>query len=327
MYRNQLTYSDSQLIEFLDQGYSIKATKLDFVDIGSFYAFIVTTKENNKLFLKVYPKDQSLVPIHPTTVLLNNAGRALHRFRNEFGITNLSYMIADNTGQFCFTTNELILCLFDYIEGFHPSYSPNQLSADKLANLFFQLHQIPSEKFTCFETENFDIEYALGLSKWINHDVELTDTTHAKSMLSLLDKNKEKLTRGLNTIQQWQTKFSKGKMPFVITHGDAHHYNVLQTPYEVWLVDWDGLKIAPIERDLWHYQEAPLVDEYCKLNPHYKINHNLCEFYRLQRFFEDSRYYLKQVLLGKNSTQEQSEKDKECFLTHWGWSVCLTHLQ
>ncbi|WP_238584588.1 phosphotransferase family protein [Legionella worsleiensis] len=131
----------------------------------------------------------------------------------------------------------------------------------------------------------------------------------------------------MNTIQQWQTKFSKGKMPFVITHGDAHHYNVLQTPYEVWLVDWDGLKIAPIERDLWHYQEAPLVDEYCKLNPHYKINHNLCEFYKLQRFFEDSRYYLEQVLLGKNSTQEQSEQDKKCFVTHWGWSVCLTHLQ
>lgn len=192
-----------------------------------------------------------------------------------------------------------------------------------MAKVFFQLHQIPIAEFRDFAVENFNIDYALGLSNWINRQVILNDKTHRAEMFAVLDKNKERLLIGLTNLQTWQTQFTKTQMPLVITHGDAHHYNVLQMPFDIWLVDWDGLKIAPIERDLWHYEYAPLIDEYCKLNPLYKINHELCKFYRLQRFYEDIRYYLEQVLLGENSTHVQSEQDLQSFLTHWGWSVCL----
>lgn len=88
-------------------------------------------------------------------------------------------------------------------------------------------------------------------------------------------------------------------------------------------MDWDGLKIAPIERDLWHYENAPLLDAYQDIDSHLKINYELCAFYRLQRFFEDICFYLKQVLLKKNRTKQQSEEDRNSFLNHWGWNVCL----
>lgn len=81
MYRKELNYSDAQLIAMLYHGYGIRTQTLDFVDVGSFYAFIVNTDTQIKLFLKVYPKNQSLVPIQPTITSLNNIGIALHRFR------------------------------------------------------------------------------------------------------------------------------------------------------------------------------------------------------------------------------------------------------
>ena len=323
MNRNELTYSDNQLLAFIYEGYQIKATQLDFVDIGSFYAFKVTTNEGKNLFLKVYPKDQSLVPIHPTVKDLTNAGIALCRFRDEFAIENLSYMVTNKLGQFCHVTEGLTLILFEHIEGFHPSYTPNQLTADKLAALFFQIHQLPIHEFPYFEVEHFDIQYALGLTEWVDHGFDLKDTTNAHAMFNLLDKNKEQLILGISKIKKWQEQFVKETFPMSITHGDPHHYNVLQTSFDLWLVDWDGIKIAPIERDLWHYQDALLIEEYYKLKTNYAINKELCEFYRLQRFFEDCRYYLEQVLLKKNATELQSEQDKENFINHWGWSICL----
>jgi aminoglycoside phosphotransferase (APT) family kinase protein len=232
-------------------------------------------------------------------------------------------MIPDSTGHFCFIISGLIITLFDYIEGFHPSYSLNQLSAAKLASLFFKLHSIPIIEFPSFEQEHFNIEYALGLRRWINNDIEIKDKTHAKVMLSKLENNKDQLLNGLTKLKQWTEQFSQLNMPYFITHGDPHHYNVLQTPLDVWLVDWDGIKRAPIERDLWHYQNAPLMNAYYKINPQLKINDELCEFYRMQRFFEDCSYYLEQVLLRKNTTTMQADEDKNSLLSHGGWSICL----
>ncbi|HHT9952678.1 TPA: phosphotransferase [Legionella pneumophila] len=323
MRRNELLFSDEELIDCLYQGYQIRAVTLYFVNVGSFYGFIVETKENKKYFLKIYPKDQSLVPNPPTIESLHQTGIALNRFKHNFGMTNLSCMLVDVKENYCFTTNGLILTLYDYIEGIHPSYAPNQLLNDKMAALLFQLHRIPSSAFPVFARENFNIDYALGMSEWIGHSIEIIDTTHAQSIFSKLNENKEQLLNGLTQLQQWSKQFSKMSLPFVITHGDPHHYNVLQTPLDVWLIDWDGIKIAPRERDLWHYLDTPLMKAYSKICPQFTINKNLCKFYRLQRFFEDCRYYLEQVLLGKNTTGMQSEEDKNSFLTHWGWSVCL----
>ncbi|KTC85161.1 hypothetical protein [Legionella brunensis] len=57
MRRKELSFSNEQVIDFLYQGYQIKAIQLEFIDIGSFYGFIVTTKDNKKLFLKIHPQD------------------------------------------------------------------------------------------------------------------------------------------------------------------------------------------------------------------------------------------------------------------------------
>lgn len=323
MARNELDYSDNQLMDMLYAGYGIKARKLEFVDIGSFYAFTIIAETNKKLFLKIYPKDQFLVPIHPSIESLENMGNTLNRFRNEFDIQKISYCTPQNSGRYCFETEKLIFIVFEHIEGIHPSYSPNQLAADKLAEIFIQLHHVPTGKFPYLEKENFNIEYALGLSQWINHQVKIKDALYADSMLSLLDSHKEQLKASLSNLIKLKDHYSKQQIPFVITHGDAHHYNVMQTNVDLWLVDWDGLKIAPIERDLWHYENAPLIEYYCKQAPNYKIDRDLCRYYQLQRFFEDSRYYLEQVLFAKNFTKEQSEQDVLSFLNHWGWTLCL----
>lgn len=43
---------------------------------------------------------------------------------------------------------------------------------------------------------------------------------------------------------------------FAITHGEPDSSNVLKTPAGFVIVDWDFVRLAPPERDLWHLAEA-----------------------------------------------------------------------
>ncbi|STX51767.1 spectinomycin phosphotransferase [Legionella busanensis] len=322
MRRNELKCSDPQLINLLKQTYALQGTQVHFINTGSFYSFVVETANNKKFFLKIYPKEQTLVPIHPNLESINYAAIALYRFRCEFEFKYIPYIIQTTAGTFCLNTPELILLLSNYIEGSHPSYYPNQLLAEKLASILAKLHQIPISEFPKFKQEDFDISYALGLENWLKPQISAKDEIYASTLLSRLNNYEDILKEKLAQLKIWQTQFQQRDIPLALTHGDPHHYNVLQTEHEVWLVDWDGIKIAPIERDLWHYQESSLLNFYAKLNIQ-SIDLELCKFYQLQRFFEDTRYYLEQIILKKNATKQQDELDKETFLNHWGWQYCL----
>ncbi len=44
---------------------------------------------------------------------------------------------------------------------------------------------------------------------------------------------------------------------FVVTHGEPHRGNVIATANGPVLVDWDTCRLAPPERDLWWFRDAP----------------------------------------------------------------------
>jgi hypothetical protein len=81
------------------------------------------------------------------------------------------------------------------------------------------------------------------------------------------------------------------------------------------LIDWDDLKVAPRERDLWFYEFAPLIAEYSRFVPRFEINHDLCSFYRTQRFLEDLRIYIE----NDAQTVEQAKANVQFFCHHWSW--------
>ncbi|NNF69352.1 MAG: phosphotransferase, partial [Acidimicrobiia bacterium] len=65
---------------------------------------------------------------------------------------------------------------------------------------------------------------------------------------------------------------------FVITHGEPHAGNVIHTEAGARLIDWDTVKWAPIERDLWHLVD---YDNWDRGYGTVVVNDNLIELYRL----------------------------------------------
>jgi thiamine kinase-like enzyme len=76
----------------------------------------------------------------------------------------------------------------------------------------------------------------------------------------------------------------------VLCHGDAHGNNVIQGERLV-LVDWEDLRLAPPEADLfihaWHPHGDVLLKSYSAACHGYQINHELLFFYVLRRRIED----------------------------------------
>lgn len=317
MKRQELKHSDSELITLLFQGYGIRAKKLKFIEIGSYFSFLVDDETSKKYFLKIYPQHKHFSPVgRMSAQKIAETGIVLERLREEFSLSTIPRILSTRRGAFYFKTADFLITLCDYIEGVHPSYSPNKLRSEELAKVFSLLHHIPCEEFPGLPREDFESRYALGISKWLNDE---KGEESKKEMCAFFKKNTEGILRGITLMSTLQKQFKIQQIPFVLTHGDGHHFNVLQNDKEVFLIDWDGIKIAPRERDLWHYENAPLMVYYRSLNPGFVLDQDLCRFYAWQRFFEDLRYYLEQDY----ASEEQAQEDRHTFMAHWGWTTCI----
>ena len=55
----------------------------------------------------------------------------------------------------------------------------------------------------------------------------------------------------LDLFDRLRNEVAERGLPWVVTHGEPHPVNVMQTDAGRVLIDWDTVAIAPPERDLW----------------------------------------------------------------------------
>lgn len=308
MQRIELSILDEDVVKIVSNIWKFDTQSIDYIDTGSTFAFRLVNHLGEKAFLKIYIKSKPSDPVENVTpASLQRICSVLDRLRTEHNMLQIP-MIAKttSTGDYFHEENDLILMLSSYLEGSHASsrYELTGASSKQLAALFTQLHYVPASEYPEIKCERFNIDYALGIEQLLN--VNNVANIKDKSICQKISATRDGLYKCVETLKDYQTKFSKLPMEFVLTHGDAHHCNVLQNELEVFLIDWDNIKIGPRERDLWFYELAPIIDDYLALNPNLKINHDLCLYYQTQRFLEDLRIAIE-------------SNDSQSLLNHWGW--------
>jgi len=84
-----------------------------------------------------------------------------------------------------------------------------------------------------------------------------------------------------------------------ITHGDWP-FNMLRGDDDsLYLVDWDELLLAPVERDLWFpHRDAAFDRGYREVRPDYTRNELATAYYVNSRFFEDLFWSSRAILTG-----------------------------
>ena len=105
-----------------------------------------------------------------------------------------------------------------------------------------------------------------------------------------------------------------GYSPLVLCHGDAHGNNVIQSRRLV-LADWEDLRRAPAEADLFiytmHKHGDALLKAYAAARNGYQINHELLYFYILRRRIEDVWFDIQRL------TEESPDETEKAQLLVW----------
>jgi len=104
-------------------------------------------------------------------------------------------------------------------------------------------------------------------------------------------------------------------LPYVLCHNDIHGWNVITQGDRLVLLDWEGLRFAPREADLfmfkyeryWGQRWDEFYDVYSKIQPHSEINETTMRFFQLRRRLNDVDEYINNIVLDNESDEVIAE--------------------
>jgi len=196
-------------------------------------------------------------------------------------------------GQYKCENDHFIFLLFPYIEGYTLCDKPMSVTQKReMAEIIAELHNYGGEIPVVTNTikEDFAIPFCHELKELIS----LNDKLSSNETMSILKEHEAVLIKNIVKVSTLAAKLSKENLPHVLCHTDVHGWNLMQADRLI-LIDWEGMKLAPPEADLfvfigdhfWHNISAELMETYKKVHPNFEINPDALAFYQIRRRLED----------------------------------------
>ncbi len=220
--------------------------------------------------------------------------------------------VAALDGSFRAETGDDVCVLFMYVNGAVPGIQGiTRMQTEELAQTLALLH-------TAGETDAI-------ASPALAEDISLPFCGQLAGFLSGLTKergqlgqivspNADLLRSAIQETLRLRDTLRLNYAPIVLCHGDAHGNNVIQSERLV-LVDWEDLRLAPAEADLfihaWHPHGDALLQAYSAARQGYRINRALLHFYVLRRRIEDVWVDIQRL------TQEAPGEEETAKLLDW----------
>ena len=231
-----------EINEILSKHYNIHSIKLTEVQPGwSALAYRVETG-NELYFLKVYDKTryssqvwiQAIDRYMPTVVWLSEHTLLRGRIPRVIPTTNADYKYEDNNN---------VYILFDWIDGATPRDEPlTRPQLVSLAQIIAELHsfneQIPTAPGII--RESYDIPFYESLKSRVQNAEENIPNEYLPVIMEKLYELTE-MSRTLPALN----------LPYALCHNDIHGWNVITQGDRLVLLDWEGLRFAPQESDLF----------------------------------------------------------------------------
>ena len=266
---------------------SIAPTKGGF---SSKAAYCVVGADGAEYFVKVY--DKSL----PTTMFNVNRVDLYMPVLDWLSKTTplrgcVLTPISTQEGVYKVETDNDVYVAFLFVHGEPPGIQGmTRAQTVELAGILASLHDI-SETIP-FNTqglaEDVSLPFCDRLIQYINDVSGVNGKDGALS--AVVSPHASLLLAASSEALQLRDAYRMGYAPIVLCHGDAHGNNVIQSDHLV-LADWEDLRWAPAEADLfiydWHPYGDVLLDAYAEARHGYRINNKLLYFYVLRRRIED----------------------------------------
>jgi thiamine kinase-like enzyme len=191
-------------------------------------------------------------------------------------------------GAYKVETDDDVYIAFLYVNGYVPGIQGiTREQTIELAEALAAIHEISGvvPLDMTMLSEDLSLPFCDQLAQYLSKP-----DTKQNVLSSIVSQHSDLLSSAIREIYRLCDTAHKGYSHLVLCHGDAHGNNVIQGKRLV-LVDWEDLRLAPAEADLfihaWHPHGDLLLESYSAARHGYQVNHELLFFYVLCRRIED----------------------------------------
>lgn len=263
--------------------------------------------KDQSYFLKVYEKSRASTP--KLTERIDKYVPVMEWLIRNSGLKGkVPTPLLTKDGEYKCEDDFGIYLLYDYIAGEtigNQNLTENQIDqlSEIIANLHLYGEEMPID--TGSIKEDFQVPFLPLLRRIFNDgnrgladDVREAVSLHINEINDLID-----------TIEKQAQHLKNSDLRMALCHTDLHYWNLMQTKQQLMLIDWEGLKVAPVEADLMFLVDKPYYDKflriYQKTHKHFKLNPGALSFYQGRRKLEDIGEFLEQLLFDSLNEQER----------------------
>lgn len=295
----------SRLLEAVRNAYALAVDSLTFEPVGLGSAcYLLATHDGGRAFLRVWTHlrlDQPEAARQYTTLVVT---RALHD--RDLGV-RLPYPLETLNGQLWADLSGMPFALAPFLEGSSPSQPLTAGVAGELGHALASLHRTtPVFAGLSLPRESLDISFEPLLQRTMAAARLGPDSRPALvSLKKRLTNWSDDIERQRRRLRIFQTAARGLDGPLVLCHTDLHVNNLLVDERgQLAIMDWDDVKLAPPEHDLWSGLGAEDVGEtfaafldcYRRAGGAAPLSLEHFAFYLLRRYLEDFTLFLADLL-------------------------------
>jgi Ser/Thr protein kinase RdoA (MazF antagonist) len=294
--------------QILKAQFDVECTEI--VEIhGGLSAMNYQVKTDDKaFFLKVYDKKKSGASLWtdkinyymPILIWLNENTKLQGRIVRP---------IKTNKNDYRFDDEENVYLLFDYIDGESVGKNLTHVQILEAADIMACLHRYGGE--IPVNTEKIKEDFSVPFCFSLEHFIAKNYTASPADVKAILQPCLEQLISKNNEVISLSEKVKLSNIKMVLCHTDAHGWNLMQGEH-LFLVDWEGIKLAPAEADLTMFTKKEywdtFIEHYYKLQPNFNLDKDIFMFYILRRKIEDIWAFVEGILFD-NLSEQQRERD------------------
>lgn len=307
-------FKDEEIIACLRDAYGLTIDKVLFLPIGADFntaVYRITTNDGTDYFLKLRSGE------------FLEASVSVPKYLADLGIKQVIPPIPTKTGELWTSLASFKAILYPYIEGCNGVEA--KLSEDQWVQFgasIKKLHSadIPNTLTSGIPRETFSSKWRETVKAFlIRIENEVFEEPVAVKMALFLKSKRCEILKLVERAEELAITIQKQPLNYVLCHADMHGWNlIIDKENALYIVDWDTLIFAPIERDLMFVgagiwvssltaaEEASL---FYKGYGQTKINQDAMAYYRFGRIIQDIGDYCEYIFL----SDEGGDDRMQCF--------------
>ncbi|MDU5145598.1 MAG: aminoglycoside phosphotransferase family protein [Paenibacillus dendritiformis] len=249
-------------------------------------------------FLKMYEKSRASTP--KWTALIDNYVPVLLWLLRHSGLKGkIPVPLLTKSGHYQCEDENGIYLMYEYIHG--AAIGGNALTTEQvcqLADIMGELHRYGEDIPLATDAlkEDFQVPFARSLKEFWQQEHEAVPG----DVRERINPYREQILALVDSVEKRAERLKNSNIRLALCHTDIHPWNMMQSGQQLVLIDWEGLKLAPVEADMMFLVDEPFFESfiriYRKRHPDYAVDADALQFYQGRRKLEDIWEFLEQLV-------------------------------